>query len=57
MSVRSKRADGLGMGIMNYRASVLGAIFHIGNRPGGGTRITCDWTPATSKKKVTTNAS
>ena len=45
------------MGIMNYRASVLGAIFHIGNRPGGGTRITCDWTPATSKKKVTTNAS
>lgn len=34
-----KRADSFGLGIMRERAERLGAAFHIGDRPGGGTRV------------------
>ena len=31
--------EGLGMHTMHYRASLLGAIFHIAEQPAGGTRV------------------
>jgi PAS domain S-box-containing protein len=43
---------GLGLKIMSYRASVIGARFSIAPRQGGGTRITCDWKPSESKEKA-----
>ena len=43
---------GLGLKIMSYRASVIGATFSIAPRQGGGTRITCDWKPSESKEKA-----
>ncbi len=37
----SKRSKGLGLHIINYRASVLGGSLEVGSRPHGGTRIVC----------------
>jgi two-component system CheB/CheR fusion protein len=34
---------GLGLRIMRYRASMIGAAFTIQNDPGGGTRVACVW--------------
>ena len=38
---RQKR--GLGLDIMRYRASTIGATFELHNRPGAGVTIHCDW--------------
>ncbi len=44
--VAAKRRSGLGLSIMRYRASVIGASFAIASRHGRGTRVTCEWRPA-----------
>ncbi|MFH1743290.1 MAG: two-component regulator propeller domain-containing protein [bacterium] len=36
-----KTAQGMGLPIMRYRASVIGADFSIVNRPEGGTKVVC----------------
>jgi signal transduction histidine kinase len=38
---KKKRSKGLGLHIMDYRASVLGGTFEIESKPMSGTRITC----------------
>jgi two-component system CheB/CheR fusion protein len=35
------QSDGLGISIMQFRASVVGGIFRIGPSPGGGTVVSC----------------
>jgi signal transduction histidine kinase len=46
----AKAGGGLGLSIMKYRASVIGATMAIGPRRGGGTVVTCEWRPG---EKVT----
>jgi nitrate/nitrite-specific signal transduction histidine kinase len=36
------RGKGMGLGIMSYRAELIGAIFNIHRRESGGTMVTCD---------------
>ena len=48
----ANRSKGLGLGIMNYRASVIGATFAMVHRRGGGTRIICDWKPGKPQEKA-----
>jgi len=38
-------SQGMGLRIMHYRASVIGATLHLARRPRGGTRISCHWQP------------
>lgn len=33
--------SGMGLQIMRYRASLIGASLHVGKAPGGGTLVTC----------------
>jgi signal transduction histidine kinase len=40
------KRNGLGIRIMHYRASVLGATLRIGTAPGGGTLLECSWNPS-----------
>ena len=35
------RSNGIGLNIMNYRASVIGASLNIGDSPGGGAFVVC----------------
>lgn len=35
--------DGMGLRIMEYRARMIGARFHLEKRPTGGTRVACDF--------------
>ena len=51
------RPHGMGLRIMNYRASVIRANFTLARRPGGGTCITCDWKPSTTQEKAVSHAS
>lgn len=51
------RPRGMGLRIMNYRASVIRANFNLARRPGGGTCITCDWKPSTTQEKAVSHAS
>jgi two-component system CheB/CheR fusion protein len=33
--------DGMGIGIMRYRAKVIGAVLELQTQPGEGTRVNC----------------
>jgi PAS domain S-box-containing protein len=46
------RPKGMGLRIMSYRASVIGARFTLARRRSGGTRITCEWKPSPQEKAV-----
>jgi signal transduction histidine kinase len=37
----SQDRSGMGIGIMKYRAKVIGAALEVQSRPGQGTQITC----------------
>lgn len=52
LPVASNRVEGLGLRIMGYRASVIGATFAATRRRNGGTQITCDWNPRAPKKNA-----
>lgn len=52
----TKRKTGLGLGIMKYRASMIGATFDIGRSREGGTQMTCTWKPPAGDEKGTTHA-
>ena len=41
LSARTAASDGMGMKIMRYRASIVGASLEIGARDGGGTVVRC----------------
>jgi len=45
ISSPNERNHGVGLSMMNYRATIIGAHFHIDSRPGGGTRIECAFVP------------
>jgi PAS domain S-box-containing protein len=36
-----ERNRGMGLNIMNYRANMIGGSLGVGNRPGGGTSVSC----------------
>ena len=52
----SNRSEGLGLRIMKYRASVIGATFTMALRRGGGTQIICDWNPGKPPEKAPSHA-
>lgn len=45
----ARNSPGMGLRIMAYRASLIGASFEIGRAPGGGTQVTCILPPANGK--------
>ena len=49
-AVHSAKKGGMGLHIMNYRAGVIGASFHLRWRIHGGTRVTCVLPVQTSEK-------
>ncbi len=51
-----ERPQGLGLRIMSYRASIIGATFNLGDRHGGGTRIVCEWKPHKPQQKAAHHA-
>ena len=42
---QSKSTAGLGLRIMRYRAEMIGASLHLGNRRGGGAEVICRFAP------------
>jgi len=43
LSADARVKKGMGLRIMDYRASMIGATFDIQNLPAGGTRAVCVW--------------
>lgn len=41
LQTQTSQRSGKGLSIMEYRASVIGGEFYIGNQPGGGTLVRC----------------